>query len=95
MSTMKLKVTDDLMLHLEKMKSILAGSPVSTGNEFVTEGCGAHCKVTCAHYCHATCEAQCKLDCSAECQTACGGLSLYTGPPSTYGCLGMSFDFLD
>lgn len=60
---MKLQVSDDVLLKLENLKRILAGTPAGTFSLKAEGGCGEQCKVTCAFYCRGNCEAMCTANC--------------------------------
>jgi len=70
---MRLELPDDVRLHLEAMKKLLAGMPGGLSYFNEEGGCGAQCKITCAHYCRAECEAQCKQTCDSTCNDNCLG----------------------
>jgi hypothetical protein len=72
MDKRKLEISDDLKIHLSKMREALAGVSFEYDDIVIPkEGCGAQCEITCAHYCWSNCYDTCRKGCKDFFAIAC------------------------
>jgi len=71
MAIEKLDINDDLKLHINKLREILAGNSDELSQPEAAQGCGAYCKITCAYYCRSACEGNCTAKCSDLAAAGC------------------------